>query len=140
MSIYFAHVDVELPAWVGQWMEPLSWGLGGALALWLLVTVYRWPVARAYNLTKAESASVDKSSRPDFLTVDQEARDAAIARGDSYVRPADREAAPPAAPTAEPGMWVRIGPSLVSERWWPRCSTSLSACGARLAAGEGVMR
>ncbi len=109
MSKYLAHMDVELPAWVGQWMEPLRWGLGGALALWILVAVYRWSVARAYNLTKAERASVNKNNRPDFLTVDQEAQDAAIARGEAYVRPADRDPVPPSAAEPDPGIWVRIG-------------------------------
>lgn len=64
--------------------------------------------ARAYNLTRVETARPSKEVKPAFLTVDEEAREAAVARGDAYVRPGDRQSS--AAEETETNA--------VANRWW----------------------
>jgi len=78
-----------IPEWAHDALVPLGWVIAILFVAWLFFTVVGALHRRAYNLTKAETAR-RKADAPAFLTVDHEARQAALERGDAYVRPADR--------------------------------------------------
>ena len=88
-------------------------GIVALFLLWIFFTVVRALHRRAYNLTKAETAKAGQVAPPDFLTVDKDARAAAIKRGDDYVRPADREVPAALPPMDKTWSWwslvCRIG-------------------------------
>jgi hypothetical protein len=109
VTILSAVPPVEVPEWARPWLSRLGLAMAALFVLWLLTTVLRRMHRRAYNLTKMETAPV-RAPEPAFLKVDEEARAEAIARGDAYVRPADREGAgaAPAGP-APRSIWSRWG-------------------------------
>lgn len=56
-----------------------------AVALvWIFLALVAWWRRRAYNLTVASTAKRNKAAQPDFLTVNKEAREAAIDRGKAH--------------------------------------------------------
>jgi len=57
---------------------------------------------RATNLTSAHQAGVKKEATPDFMKVDQKARDAAMQRGATYEKELDKREAAAAAATGKP--------------------------------------
>ncbi len=83
-------VVVETP----DWLVYMMWAAVAFAALWLISTVFIHMRRRASNLTSAQQASVKKDATPDFLKVDQKAREAALERGANYERElAERERA-----------------------------------------------
>ena len=52
--------------------------------VWIFLALVAWWRRRAYNLTIASTAKRNKDAEPDFLHVDKEAREAAIARGAAH--------------------------------------------------------
>jgi len=56
-----------------------------ALAIiWLALAIVAWWRRRAYNLTVASTAGRSEKAQPDFLRVDEKAREAAIERGEAH--------------------------------------------------------
>lgn len=55
-----------------------------ATGIWLAITVFVLWRRNASNLTSVSSASRNKDINPDFLSVDEKARQAAIKRGDDF--------------------------------------------------------
>ena len=81
-------------------------------AVWLAFALVAWWRRRAYNLTIASTAGRSEKAQPDFLRVDQKARDAAIARGEAhedYLEDREREEAAAALKAAK-------GPLNLSQR------------------------
>lgn len=56
------------------------------VVVWLASSIFIHLRRRATNLTSAHQAKVDKHATPDFMSVDQKARDAAVKRGETYDR------------------------------------------------------
>lgn len=54
------------------------------VAIWLVISILAWWRRRAYNLTVAATARRSRKAQPDFLKVDEKARDAAIRRGEAH--------------------------------------------------------
>jgi hypothetical protein len=109
---------VEIPGWVHDLLVPLGFALVALFVAWLVLAILGALHRRAYNLTKAETAR-PRAEDPSFLKVDHEAREAALARGDAYVRPADRETGEKAAARTAPSssIWAflcRLGVILVA--------------------------
>ncbi len=52
--------------------------------IWILLELIAWWRRRAYNLTIASTARRNKEAQPDFLNVDNKAREKAIERGEDY--------------------------------------------------------
>lgn len=76
-------IDVaELPELLKQWMPILAIGLGALVLIWLILAFRTY----SYNLTRAETAPLQKKATPEFLKPDREAREAALERGDAYAR------------------------------------------------------
>ncbi len=72
--------EIVLP----EWMMLLMYGAVAFVGIWLVATVFIHMRRRATNLTSAQQAGVKKSASPDFMKVDQKARDAAMKRGEAY--------------------------------------------------------
>ncbi|WP_084395933.1 hypothetical protein [Henriciella aquimarina] len=53
-------------------------------ALWLVWTVFVLWRRRASNLTTASGASPNRKATPDFLSIDEKAREEALKRGEAY--------------------------------------------------------
>jgi hypothetical protein len=107
---------VPLPEWVPDAMVPLGYAIVALFAAWLVLGIVRLLHRRAYNLTKAETAR-GKPAEPGFLKVDHEARQAALDRGDAYVRPADRVAEAEASGKRKGSAWAflcRLGVVIVA--------------------------
>ncbi len=71
---------VETP----DWLVYMMWAAVAFAALWMISTIFIHLRRRATNLTSAQQASVKKDATPDFLKVDQKAREAAMQRGAAY--------------------------------------------------------
>ena len=56
----------------------------GLALVWLVLSLIGWWRRRAYNLTIASTAARNKKAQPGFLTVDHDAREAAIQRGAAH--------------------------------------------------------
>jgi len=85
---------VETP----DWLVYMMWAAVAFAALWLISTVFIYMRRRATNLTSAQQAGVKKDATPDFMKVDQKAREAALQRGEAFEKElAAREAAEAAA-------------------------------------------
>lgn len=54
------------------------------VGVWLALSLFVWVRRRASNLTPVQSASVNKKAQPDFLKVDEKAREAAMSRGEDF--------------------------------------------------------
>lgn len=82
-------MPIEIPKPYEDALLLMSVVLAALVLLWFVTTILRYLHRRAYNLTKVESGGggVDLS----FTRVDAQARAAALARGEAYVRPADAE-------------------------------------------------
>ncbi len=78
-----------IPEWAHDAMFPLGIAIVILFVLYVGFAILGALHRRAYNLTKAETTG-KKADAPAFLKVDHEAREAALERGDAYVRPADR--------------------------------------------------
>lgn len=52
--------------------------------VWFALMIVAWWRRRAYNLTVAATARRNKKAQPDFLSVDEKARSAAIDRGEAH--------------------------------------------------------
>jgi hypothetical protein len=88
--------EVVLP----DWLTYVMWAAVAFAALWLVSAIFIQMRRRATNLTSAHQAGVKKEASPDFMRVDQKARDAAVQRGTAYENELDaREAAEAAAAT-----------------------------------------
>lgn len=71
---------VETP----DWLVYMMWAAVAFAALWMISTIFIHLRRRATNLTSAQQASVKQDATPDFLKVDQKAREAAMQRGAAY--------------------------------------------------------
>lgn len=92
--------EVVLP----DWLIYVMWAAVAFAALWVVSTIFIQMRRRATNLTSAHQAGVKKEATPDFMKVDQKARDAAMQRGEAYEKELDtREAAEAAAAAARAG-------------------------------------
>jgi hypothetical protein len=110
---------VRIPDWAQTWFLSLGIGAVALAGLWIVSAIAVALHRRAYNLTKAETASARAAPEPAFLKVDHEAREEAIRKGDAYVRPAERKAieekaaaeaaAPPRSFWCRWGLFSRIG-------------------------------
>lgn len=80
-----AAADIEVP----DWLLYLMYGAVILGAVWLASTIFIQMRRRATNLTSAQQAHVNKGATPDFLKVDQKARDAAVQRGEAYEKELD---------------------------------------------------
>jgi len=67
-----------------EWMVYVMWAAVAFAVLWLASSIFIQMRRRATNLTSAQQAGVEKDAAPDFLTVDQKAREAALQRGEAY--------------------------------------------------------
>ena len=77
-----------------EWLTYVMWAAVAFAALWVISTLFIQMRRRATNLTSAQQAGVKKDATPDFMKVDQKARDAAMQRGQAYEKELDtREAA-----------------------------------------------
>ncbi len=86
--------EVVLP----DWLIYVMWAAVAFAALWVVSVLFIQLRRRATNLTSAHQAGVKKDATPDFMKVDQKARDAAMQRGQAYEQELDtREAAEAAA-------------------------------------------
>ena len=86
--------EVVLP----DWLAYVMWAAVAFAVLWVVSTIFIQMRRRATNLTSAHQAGVKKEATPDFMKVDQKARDAAMQRGQAYEKELDtREAAEAAA-------------------------------------------
>ena len=65
----------------------------GLAILWLVLALIAWWRRRAYNLTVASSARRNKKAKPGFLSVDEKAREEAIARGEGHEQQLDEREA-----------------------------------------------
>jgi hypothetical protein len=99
-----------LPEWAMVWLPVATAGLAIALALRILVGVYRTWVRRTYRLRQSETDRDSELARPTFLEPDPAARRDALARGDAYA--AEREAKAAEAARGE------TPPSAISEPGW----------------------
>jgi uncharacterized membrane protein len=112
-------LNARIPDWAETWLLYLGIGAIALACLWIVSAIAGALHRRAYNLTKAETASARHAPEPAFLKVDHDAREEAIRRGDDYVRPADRAAieekaaaeaaAPPGSFWRRWGLFSRIG-------------------------------
>lgn len=108
--------QVVIPPWAEPWLHWLGYGMVALFVLWLAAGIVRALHARAYNLTKAETAPA-RAADPAFLKVDEKERTAALQRGDAYERPGT--AATTAVPVARsaPSLWglfSRIGAVIIA--------------------------
>ncbi len=60
-------------------------------AIWLALTVFVWWRRNASNLTPVHAAGKNKSADPDFLSVDNKAREAAKAKGEAFEKDLARQ-------------------------------------------------
>ena len=63
-----------------------------SIGIWLVLTVFVWMRRRASNLTPVNAAHKRKDAQPDFLKVDDKAREEAIKRGEEYDKDLERQA------------------------------------------------
>ncbi|MBL8136684.1 MAG: hypothetical protein JNL48_08695 [Acidobacteria bacterium] len=98
------------PETVDAWLNGLAWALGITALVWLVGSVVGAWHRRHYNLTRADRAG-GTPVRPDFLDVNRNAREAAIARGKAYDRTLDAREAAAAPVTAVESLtfWSRLG-------------------------------
>ena len=81
-----------------EWLVYVMWAAVAFAAVWVVSVIFIQMRRRATNLTSAHQAGVKKDATPDFMKVDQKARDAAMQRGQAYEKELDtREAAEAAA-------------------------------------------
>jgi hypothetical protein len=73
-----------------------------AAGIWLAVTAFVIWRRHASNLTPVNAAERSSKAQPDFLKVDQKAREEAIERGDKYDKVLDRRDAAEAASRLKP--------------------------------------
>jgi len=123
LPVAVEEITVRIPDWAQTWLFYRGIGIVALAGLWIVSAIACALHRRAYNLTKAETASAREAPEPAFLKVDHEAREEAIRRGDAYVRPADRRAmeekaaaaaaaeaaAPPRSVWSRWGLFSRIG-------------------------------
>jgi uncharacterized membrane protein YcjF (UPF0283 family) len=108
--------QIEIPPWAQQWLYGLGIAMAALFVLWLLACVIRAMHRRAYNLTKMETAP-KRAADPAFLKVDQQAREAALQRGDTYERPAAAAAEAEAPVRSAPSLWglfARLGAVIIA--------------------------
>jgi hypothetical protein len=79
----------QLPAWI----EMALWGSVALAAVWLLLTIFVYMRRSASNLTPVNAPSAKKSATPDFMKVDEKAREAQIKRGETYEKVLDKREA-----------------------------------------------
>lgn len=85
------------------WLEPLLWVTVVIVAIWIGSSIFIHLRRRASNLTSTHEAKVQKDAAPDFLSVDQKAREAAVKRGETYEKElTEREKAEAAAAAGAP--------------------------------------
>ncbi|MBN1417740.1 MAG: hypothetical protein JXP34_03135 [Planctomycetes bacterium] len=113
-------------AGIPEWANTLLWILGVGMVLlflaWLALRIMVAMHRKAYNLTKAETEKAGQAPKPSFLTVDHEAREEQIRRGEDYESPKEREdreeaaAAEAAARASQPrwGVWARLGAVIIA--------------------------
>jgi hypothetical protein len=93
-----------------DWMLYLMYAAVAFAALWLVSTIFIQLRRRATNLTSAQQAGVKKDATPDFMKVDQKARDAAMQRGEAYDKElVEREKAEAAAAAGKPAKREPVG-------------------------------
>jgi hypothetical protein len=79
----------QLPAWI----EIALWGSVALAAVWLLLTIFVHMRRSASNLTPVNAPTAKKSATPDFMKVDEKAREAQIKRGETYEKELDKREA-----------------------------------------------
>lgn len=98
-------MELEVPAWVNV----VLWATTAFAAIWLILSLFVWMRRRAANLTSAGSADVKKSAQPDFLKVDQKAREEQIKRGETFEKELEtREAAEASETVKKATVWSRL--------------------------------
>ncbi|MEQ9507291.1 MAG: hypothetical protein RLO80_13615 [Hyphomonas sp.] len=86
-----------------------------AAGIWLAVTAFVIWRRRASNLTPVNAAEKNRKAQPDFLRVDQKAREEAIERGDAFEKVLDRrDAAEEAASRLRPARKAQKVASLAA--------------------------
>lgn len=108
--------DLTSPETVDSILRATSWAVIAFAALWFVTGLIGYFHRRAYNLTRAES-SPSKNVKPDFLSVDEAKRQAAIKRGEAFdkVLEAREAAVSPAVVTAASwSRWLATSAALVS--------------------------
>jgi len=86
---------------IPQWLELLLWATVAIALVWLSLTLFVYMRRKASNLTPVNAPSAKKSAAPDFLKVDQKARDAQIQRGENFEKVLDEREASEAAEAEE---------------------------------------
>jgi hypothetical protein len=87
----------------------------GLFAVWIFLALVAWWRRRAYNLTVASTHKRSKKAQPDFLSVDQKAREKAIDRGEEHEEELDeRDEAEAEAADAAVGKPVGLAKRLAS--------------------------
>jgi len=79
---------------LGGFSYARKWGdgfIGIVAAIWLALSIFVWWRRSASNLTPVQAARTNKKAQPDFLKVDQKARDAAIERGEKFDKELERQ-------------------------------------------------
>ena len=85
-----------------EWLVYVMWAAVAFALVWVVSVIFIQMRRRATNLTSAHQAGVKKDATPDFMKVDQKARDAAMQRGQAYEKELEtREAAEAAAAAAK---------------------------------------
>jgi len=115
-------ISADIPEWANVLLWVLGVGMVLLFILWVALKVIVAMHRKAYNLTKAETAKAGQAPKPSFLTVDHEAREEQIRRGEGYESPKEREdreaveAAEAAARAAQPrwGIWARLGAVIIA--------------------------
>lgn len=87
----------------------------GLFVVWIFLALVAWWRRRAYNLTVASTHKRSKAAQPDFLSVNKEAREAAIERGEAHEEAlAERDEAEAAAALAAAGKPLGFANRLAS--------------------------
>ena len=98
--------EVVLP----DWLVYVMWAAVAFAVLWVVSTIFIQMRRRATNLTSAHQAGVKKDAAPDFMKVDQKARDAAMQRGQVYEKALETREAAEAAAAAAAGKAAKKEP------------------------------
>ena len=101
------------PANAALFLEIVQWTLVGFATSWVITRIIGTLHRRAYNLTYAESGR-SKKVQPDFLTVDKNKRQDAIARGEQFDDALTRRRDGPSSPIGAVRKWSGVGATLAA--------------------------
>ena len=101
------------PANAALFLEIVQWTVVAFAIVWVITRVIGTMHRRAYNLTYAESGR-SKKVQPDFLTVDKNKRQDALARGEQFDDALKRRGDGPPSPIGAVRRWSGLGATLTA--------------------------